>query len=229
MRYATLMLAVFVVGISCSPAIADVITEPIVAEDGQEFELTDLQGSAGFIWGDKLFDEFSFSASSAGGAIAPTEGIKVTATLFGIEDEIGIYFNALWQAGPMQWVDTTIRFRVTVLDPDHSINGVLLGSGAMGAAGTGGVSITESIYSSFPGPEIAHGQVVDIAGFRVNENEMTFAPTNQVYVVKDIGVSGGTLGSATVSQVYQVFHQIPEPASLSLLGMGVIALFRRRR
>jgi len=53
---------------------------------------------------------------------------------------------------------------------------------------------------------------------------------NSVFITKDIGVAGGTSGSASVATVTQVFN-VPEPASMSVLGMGIVGLagLRRRR
>jgi len=53
---------------------------------------------------------------------------------------------------------------------------------------------------------------------------------NSIFVTKDIGAAGGTSGTASVTTVTQVFN-VPEPASMSVLGMGIIGIagLRRRR
>jgi hypothetical protein len=53
-----------------------------------------------------------------------------------------------------------------------------------------------------------------------------FTPTGSVQVEKDIAVTGGTTGFATLSEAQDTFSQttVSEPASLAMLGVSLLAL-----
>jgi hypothetical protein len=52
-----------------------------------------------------------------------------------------------------------------------------------------------------------------------------------IHVSKDIGVNGSAEGLATISGVTNNFSEVPEPATMLLLGSGLVGLagFARRR
>ncbi len=58
---------------------------------------------------------------------------------------------------------------------------------------------------------------------------LAFTPATLLGVVVNIGVDGGTGGSAALGSATTQFTAVPEPATLALLGMGVVAGLSRRR
>jgi len=55
-------------------------------------------------------------------------------------------------------------------------------------------------------------------------SQVFFAPVSSVSVSKDINVTSGTNGTASISQVINTFSNSPEPLSLVLLGSGLLGL-----
>jgi len=217
-------LVVVAVVLLLAPA---VMASPIVAVDGEAFLMGELVDEEGFIWGDKLFHDFSFTSTAGGGAIAPGASIAVSPVL--INGDLGLRFNALWVAGPGQWADTLIRYSVEVLDERMFIEDVSLASAAITSISPGAATITESVYAEYPGNLLSSLTVFDSAAGRQTFDHDEFAPVKEVHVVKDIGVSGDGSGFASISEVTQTFSQIPEPVTLSLLVFGGLFGLRRRK
>ncbi len=223
-RYLKHACVVAVAVLSLAPTL---MASPIVAVEGQEFLLGDLVGSEGFIWGDKLFHDFSFTETAEGGALAP--GATIALTPIEINGDLGLIYNAFWGAAPGQWADTVIRFSVRVLDEEMFIKDVALAAPAMTTFGPGTAIITESVYAEFPGDLLSSLAVFDTADGRVTHDQAEFDPVKEVHVVTDIGVSGDAVGLASISDVTQTFSQIPEPATLTLLVVGGLLGLRRRK
>ena len=56
------------------------------------------------------------------------------------------------------------------------------------------------------------------------EDSAAIAPTNQLHVLKDIFLSGGGIGTATLTSFDQTFTQIPEPGSVLLITSAAVFL-----
>lgn len=130
----------------------------------------------------------------------------------------GTLLNADSATGPL---DISVTFEVTTATPIQ--NKVLL-QVAGGATG-GGVAKTDEtaqdINFTFTnnGSASAGGSAVNIAYFS--------GPYDDVLLTKDISADPRGTGTATIQSVTEQFA-VPEPASLSVLGVGLIALFARR-
>jgi hypothetical protein len=102
------------------------------------------------------------------------------------------------------------------------------------ATGTGGVNVGETVWDApFPGGNIIASlscskQADDGGAYLVDYAE--FAPLKEIWIFsKDISITGGTNGSAHLSGLFQFYSQIPEPATLVLLGTAGIWIFTRKK
>ena len=239
----TLLVLAVLVSVS-SLAQASFVSGPIVAPINNRevgFSLAQVIEAGGIRVGDKVFDMFSVNNSMSDGAQAPNpDGIIVYGVQ--INGELGLRFTGGWSADARQVADTVIVFRVTA-DQGWKITDNSLWMDAYGAAAGGLVTISENVYASDPllgsNPALANKSVkfsnrvenklYDHQEF--SDEQGNLVAMQQIWVVKDITVSGGPgTGYAMLSQFYQTFSQIPEPASVILLAMGgLIALVRKGR
>jgi hypothetical protein len=150
----------------------------------------------------------------------------------------GFSFQSVFDAGPGGRRDVILGFFVTALtDP---IIGSRLEIQASGAANTGNITVAESqCLSGRFGSNGACNSGVTASMF-VFDNSVSerlvdtfFYGQGQMMmdVIKDIGVSGGTTGSAQFSLLFNTFEQegggagpgeIPEPRSMFLMGTALL-------
>jgi hypothetical protein len=250
--------------IFAAPARANVITSFVPYEwdfdqpPSQGPTIAELLSDYGgqMIVGDKMFSFYNDSVTTTKtvGTVAPNaDAIAVSGVQ--ILGDYGLRFNGGWSAGGQEIADTTLLFKVTIIEPELSqgflIKDNALWISAFGVSGTGDggiVSVSENVYVQNPrelppnlNPPIANKfvyyrtdqdmELYDERDF-VNPNGPDALP--EIWVLKDIVANGGdlTTGSAHLSEFYQTFSQVPEPTTIALLGMGGAALLgiaRRRR
>jgi hypothetical protein len=242
-------LIAFLAALGCADkTFGEIIThlQPIrgcagVFADTKSYSIAEINAAGGIAIGNNLFDSFSVTPSASKKAASPTEtSIQITAVE--VNGDYGFRVNALWTASAGQWVDDTMTFHASFSEEaaaqGHAFVGNSLYITAVGGANTeGGIaSISENLYRNYPGfgePSLAN-EFTYYAG-QGDENlrdTATFSPVADLWVVKDIGVSGGTgqRGVMGVSEFYETFDSAPEPSTLVLLGMGAFGMagFARR-
>jgi hypothetical protein len=198
--------------------------------------LSSLQVQGGsLIFGDKEVSEFDMFGFSDGGALDPNpDKMFVQGGKNSITGDYGLKFNFSWSAVSSQTVNATLSFKVSILPgyDDALIKDVWLDLSGAGATGYGVVDVTENVRNA-GGNVIASlscsKQYGDGGAYLLDYSE--FAPVKEIWICsKDISVTcGAGLGSAHISEFYQYYSQVPETATLVLLGTAGIWIFTRKK
>lgn len=191
-------------------------------------------GSAGCEIGSFRFSDFALLSSPAGSS--PFASLSVLPVMVGTS-AIGLDFRVDASAGPGEFFDNLISYRVTGLGA--SVNGASLLIGGSSSSGDGAVTAVENLclgglFMGADGVSACTGTpadliVVDAGGIADPPMSVAFLSAAALAVVTDLGVDGGTSGAGALAFAGNRFlvapAAVPEPASVLLMAAGLLALF----
>jgi len=223
-------------------ALAIVLSMTLMAAPAvRAITMADLIGGLDVVIGDLSFEnwrDYVSVGTNGAQAVAPSSIFVsfslINPYLYEVDYQSGAMF-----VGVNQIQDTRFTYdvRVTTGNPIIKDNGLALRSFGLGSTATtfdlGRVSISDTVTDaagSFLAQKLVyddHGVVV-ISAYREWSPPVTF-----ITVRKDIGLEGDNRqgGGAFVSDFEQTYSTVPEPATMLLLGSGLIGLagYARRR
>jgi hypothetical protein len=207
--------------------------------------LIGLNGSGGVQVGNFIYSDFNYAPTGTS-LSNPTPGagsVSVSTQSGSFGANSGLTFSAGWESTPGANQDAVISYAVqavsgTINEVALAFNGVAL----VPSAGTF-ASVTETISTLVidsnnhivgPGATLGNLSIINTApsGIGTYHGPLILNPGQTgIFVQKDVQLTSGPNGIASISFVdntYQ-FAPIPEPASISAIGMAAAGLLVRRR
>jgi hypothetical protein len=200
---------------------------------------------------DKVFYGFTDLLTAGGGASTGGVGIQVSPITTAFNPGLS-YTLSGFSVGSLSSLDLKLGFDVATISGARVIEDASLGMAGASITGTGMVSIGENVCAGgvFSAPLAGTGcpaadQNLSLSvanpGPPATFFDMKFTSSttacpgglcNLVGVFKDVGVNGGSAGSASLSSFTQQFSEVPETSSIVLLGTAFMLtsmVFRRKR
>ena len=196
--------------------------------------LSDLLDGATITSGDKLFSDFSGWTSDSTENPVTASDIMVTPYQNPDNLEYGLKFTSdainLSSTGGLS---IAFDFFVTPTLAGYLISDNTL---TMTASGGGGVYITETAKDAADETNVLATKInyLQLDGLvqQLSDHQVYTVPVQSVHVYKDISLawSGGTGSGPQLTEFTQTFSQVPEPATLCLLGLGgIFSVISRKR
>lgn len=175
------------------------------------------------------FNNFDVHLTRSGLLAFPDRSKEIDVSLIGTSGATGIQISSGFTVLGTGFDDAAITYTATsatgIKNVGLSFDGSFFGLAI--------ASVTESVYSDVNRTQIAGTAMVSCGAFVGCHHTDTIALDgiySTVYITKDISVAAAA-GLAETSIINQTFTQVPEPASMAILGAGLtgLGLIRRRR